>query len=92
VKKILSVRMSCQVISLLDVCLLFSEILILAFSFYLNLGAGQRVSLYFVTNQTPRRRQRANITGKSDEAVHGCSLLACMTTTQVTLCCLGRHR
>lgn len=52
----MSVKMSCQVISPLDVCLVLSEILILAFSFYLNLGAGQRVSLHFVTNQTTRRR------------------------------------
>ena len=55
-EKIMSVKMSCQVISPLDVCLVLSEILILAFSFYLNLGAGQRVSLHFVTNQTTRRR------------------------------------
>ena len=55
-EKIISVKMSCQVISALDVCLVLSEILILTFSFYLNLGAGQRVSLYFVTNQTTRRR------------------------------------
>ena len=48
-EKLLSVMMSCQVISP-DVCLALSEILILAFSFYLDLGAGQRVSLYFVTN------------------------------------------
>lgn len=52
----MSVKMSCQVISPLAVCLVLIEILILAFSFYLNLGAGQRVSLHFVTNQTTRRR------------------------------------
>ena len=46
--------MSCQGISPLD--LVLSEILIVAISFYFDLGAGQRVSLYFVTNQTTRRR------------------------------------
>ena len=55
-EKIMSVKMSCQGLSPLDVFLVLSEILILAFSFYFDLGAGQRVSLYFVTNQTTRRR------------------------------------